>query len=364
MTIWEGTFEVARFCTMLAILVLLVLSARRHASSETKDLWLVTIGFFLLFFGTVVDVLDDYETIYLPLSYENRALMGFLEKGIGYLGGFVFIAFGFSRWPPLISQLRRAQSEASNANEAKSQFLAHMSHELRTPLNSIIGYSELIQTVPSEETSHEKQRDWVNSIHLSGQHLLNLINNILDLSRVEAGEFPFNEEFTNLEGLLEESVILVQGSSEASGKHIRLKVESSLPLVLTDPHILKKIIVNLLSNALKFSPDGETVLLSAEVVADDTLQISIQDNGAGISEQDLSQIFTPFIQAHTDIHKTHRGTGLGLPLTKSFIELHNGTLELKSTLGRGTTALVALPITRQSPEQFSKPLDTQSELGS
>jgi len=341
---WEFILELTRFFVMAGILVFLIQSALSHASEDRHDLWFIVTGFALLLFGSLIDVIDDYHLTTKLFPDTSDTVVVIFEKGIGYLGGFVFIAFGFSRWPPLVAQLRKAQGEASSANSAKSDFLAHMSHELRTPLNSIIGYSEMMKEELYGKLGDERYMNCTASVHASGHHLLHLINDILDLSKIEAGEMTLDEEKIDILNLLDQCADMVRGSNEARNISIGTDYGENIPPVIADEMLLKKVILNLLSNALKFSNSGEHVTISVNVLHKGQLTFAVSDTGIGIAEEDLPLVLMPFGQARTSVHKTHNGTGLGLSLTKQIVELHGGSLTLKSELQKGTSAIVTLPI--------------------
>jgi signal transduction histidine kinase len=341
---WEFVLELTRFMVMAAILILLIQSALSHALEDRKDLWFIITGFVLLLFGSLIDVIDDYQLTAKIFPNTNQIMVVIFEKGIGYLGGFVFIAFGFSRWPPLVAQLRKAKGEASFANSAKTDFLAHMSHELRTPLNSIIGYSEIIREQFYGKLGNEKYIDCASSVHSSGYHLLHLINDILDLSKIEAGEMTIDQEAIDVLKLLDQCVDMIRGSKEAREISICTNYGENIPSIFADEILLKKVVLNLLSNALKFSKSGEHVTISASVLQHGQFTFTVSDTGIGISKEDLPRVLLPFGQARSSVHKTHSGTGLGLSLTKQIVELHGGSLAIESELQKGTTVIVTIPI--------------------
>jgi signal transduction histidine kinase len=226
-------------------------------------------------------------------------------------------------------------------SQAKSEFLANMSHELRTPLNSIIGFSEVLHEKTFGDLN-EKQMRHVSNIHTSGKHLLELINDILDLSKIEAGKIEIKYEEFSLKETLSECQTLVKNM--ASKKNISLNFEvEDLPFKISaDPVKFKQIMYNLLSNAIKFTPDGGVVNIEARHT-NGMLQISVKDTGIGIAKENQEKIFAEFYQVDSSYSKKYKGTGLGLPLTKKLVELHGGTIWIESELEKGSTFSFTIP---------------------
>jgi two-component system cell cycle sensor histidine kinase PleC len=244
---------------------------------------------------------------------------------------------------------------AEGASAAKSEFLANMSHELRTPLNAINGFSEIMSAEMYGPLGDPRYRDYARDILSSGQHLLALINDILDMSKIEAGKFTLRFEPVAVEEIAEDALRLVRNRAEAAG--LTLGVDfGDLPDVEADYRAVKQILLNLLSNAVKFTPRGGRVVVRAEL-RDDPLgqrvKVSVQDTGIGISAQDLERLARPFEQVESQHSKTTQGTGLGLALTKALVEMHGGLLDLKSAPGQGTTASFALPVRQSRPTAVS-----------
>ena len=238
------------------------------------------------------------------------------------------------------------------ADQAKSDFLANMSHELRTPLNAIIGFSELLQDGVLGELRPEQQ-DAARDIFESGQHLLSLINDILDLSKVEAGMMKLELEATDLHDLLQSALGIVREKAVAHQIRLNIEVEPDLPPIYVDPRKTKQILYNLLSNAVKFTPDGGRVILRGHrhgglagpeyAAFAFWLEISVADTGIGIAGEDLERLFQPFVQADSGLARRYEGTGLGLSLVKRLAELHGGRVTVESTLAEGSTFHVWLP---------------------
>ncbi len=238
---------------------------------------------------------------------------------------------------------RTAQDAAEMANRAKSEFLANMSHELRTPLNAILGFSEIIHNEMLGRIENDHYREYVGDIHSSGQHLLSIINDILDLSKIEAGRAELDEEVFDAASALDSSVRLVKERAETS--HIKLSVELSGAerRLRGDQRKFKQIIINLLSNAVKFTPEAGSVTVSAAVGSDGGFEITVSDTGIGMDSDEIEIALTAFGQVDGALARKHEGTGLGLPLARSLTELHDGRLEIESAPGVGTTVTVHLP---------------------
>lgn len=239
--------------------------------------------------------------------------------------------------------------KAESANKAKSEFLANMSHELRTPLNAINGFSEIMMNEMFGQLGDARYKGYSLDIHNSGQHLLALINDILDMSKIEAGKMNMKFEPIHLEDVAEDAVRLVRNRAEAAG--LKLAIDfPQLPEIEADYRAVKQVLLNLLSNAIKFTPRAGSVTIRAEVRRDplgERVRVSVTDTGIGIAKEDLARLARPFEQVESQLSKTTQGTGLGLALTKSLIEMHDGSLDMTSTPGEGTTVSFSLP-TRQS----------------
>jgi two-component system cell cycle sensor histidine kinase PleC len=235
---------------------------------------------------------------------------------------------------------------AEGANKAKSEFLANMSHELRTPLNAINGFSEIMVGEMFGALGDKRYKEYAGDILSSGQHLLALINDILDMSKIEAGKMNLKFEPISLDEVVEDAVRLVHNRAEQTGLTIKVELPQ-LPEIEADYRALKQVILNLLSNALKFTPHGGVVTVSAQLRRDgmgDRVRVAVTDTGIGISAEDLARLAQPFEQIESQHSKTQQGTGLGLALTKSLVEMHDGALELASTPGVGTTVSFTLPL--------------------
>jgi len=250
----------------------------------------------------------------------------------------------------LAETLVRAKEEAETASRTKSEFLANMSHELRTPLNAIIGFSDMMQRGIFGPLG-ERYRGYARDIYESGTHLLDVITDILDLSKIEAGRLTLLEEEIDLGAILASCERLVRERADKGGVRlvVDLKGFASLPLLLADQIKLKQILLNLLSNALKFTPRGGRVTVSGRLDAGQALVVEVEDTGIGMTDEQIGLALQPFRQVDSSLARRHEGTGLGLPLTKSLVELHQGELVIDSTFGSGTRASVKFPRRRTRP---------------
>jgi signal transduction histidine kinase len=242
----------------------------------------------------------------------------------------------------LFREIEDKSRELEVANRHKSEFLANMSHELRTPLNAIIGFSEVLMEKMFGEVN-DKQDEYLRDIYSSGRHLLSLINDILDLSKIEAGRMELEVTKFDLPQAIQNSLMLVRGRADAHAIRLDLALDSRLGDFAGDERKFKQIMVNLLSNAVKFTPEGGRVSVRAEVV-DGSVEVAVSDTGIGIAPEDQQVVFEEFRQVGADYARKREGTGLGLALTRRFVELHGGTIQLKSALGEGSTFTFTLPV--------------------
>ncbi|HUD51503.1 PAS domain-containing sensor histidine kinase [Parvibaculum sp.] len=233
------------------------------------------------------------------------------------------------------------KTRAESANRSKSEFLANMSHELRTPLNAIIGFSEMMETGMFGPLGSPKYTEYAHDIRSSGQHLLELINDILDMSKIEAGRMTLEKQPTDLGTVIEESLRLVSGRAEIASVKVVNEV-GPLPKIDADKRAIKQVLLNLLSNAIKFTPAGGTITMHGGAEAG-FVSIAVEDTGIGIPAHALPKIGRPFEQVESQHSKKHKGTGLGLALSRSLVELHGGTLTIASTEGVGTRVTFTLP---------------------
>lgn len=238
--------------------------------------------------------------------------------------------------------LIKAKDEAEYANHAKTEFLANMSHELRTPLNAIIGFSEMIKKATFGPLKSQYQ-EYADHILSSGEHLLSIVSDILDIAKTEAGVFNIEEEEVDVAKITVACRTMVRGRAQQSGVTLEFDVQNDLPAIKADPIRLKQILINLLSNAIKFTPKGGHVTLTCKTADNCSMSLSVSDTGIGIAEKDIAVAVEKFSQVRDSYSRTHDGTGLGLPIAKSLMEQHGGTLDIESEVGKGTTVTVTFP---------------------
>jgi signal transduction histidine kinase len=254
----------------------------------------------------------------------------------------------------LNEELRAAKESAERADRTKSEFLANISHELRTPLNAIMGFSEVIRDALFGPVDPH-YRSYATDIHESGRHLLAVINDILDLTKLESGRFDLHEEAVSVSALVETCRDMVAAKAKERGLHLAVRVPAGLPRLRADPLRLRQILLNLLSNAVKFTPSGGRIVASVQLAPDGGMLFEIKDTGIGMKAGDIALALEPFRQIDSQLNRTYEGTGLGLPLVKRLTELHDGRLEIVSAQGQGTTVLVRIP-----PERVLHPRERQT----
>ncbi|RFC65173.1 sensor histidine kinase [Fulvimarina endophytica] len=340
-------FEIFQFSVLV-----LVIAMTAMVSSTLR--FVVPIAFAPLVVGLAVELAMSPD----PIGTATKSVV------IGAVPFFAFVAETLRRGAvaqvrhqaekdELIGELERsrvlsdeARRRAEDANRAKSQFLATMSHELRTPLNAILGFSEMMQNEVFGPLGSPNYKDYLGDIHFSGKHLLGVINEILDLSRVEAGQYALNEEAVDLAYVARECMSTVRLRAETKRISLLLEAEDQLPLLWGDERALRQIVLNLLSNAVKFTqPNGE-VVIRVGWTAGGGQYVCISDNGAGIPQDEIPTVLASFGQGSNAIKSAEQGTGLGLPIVQALVKLHDGQFELTSRLGRGTQAIAIFPHSR------------------
>ena len=246
-------------------------------------------------------------------------------------------------------QAERAAEKAEAASRAKSEFLANMSHELRTPLNAIIGFSDIMKGEMLGPLENATYKGYVGDINNSAGHLLEVINDILDLSKIEHGDIELNEEEVDVTKVVESCLTIIEERAKKGNLKLSYDPPESLPKLWGEARRVKQILINLLSNSVKFTPPGGEVSIQALVETSGNLAITVFDTGIGIAAEDMEQIMTPFGQAHTGLNRKYEGTGLGLPLSKMFVEMHGGALIIESDLDVGTAVCALFPASRVLP---------------
>ena len=354
----ESIYEVAKTALSLA---------SEHAAEEAaaaERTFYASLGLMILFFGIgtatslyvirgvvspMTDVAEAMRTIadgnlHCTIPHESRSdEIGLLARGLR-----VFRDNAIEK-----QKLHLEKIGAETANRTKSEFLANMSHELRTPLNAIIGFSDVIKSGmfgPLEE----RYRDYAADIFNSGSHLLKLINEILDLTKLEAKQFELQEEELDISSVIVSAIHVMEAQAETARVRLVHAVEQHLPMIRADDRRLRQILFNLLSNAVKFTPEGGRVQVAARLTEDGVL-IAVKDNGIGMSADQIPKALEPFRQIDSKMSRKYEGTGLGLPLTKHLVELHGGTLNIDSAPHFGTTVTFTIPRERVVQSESAEP---------
>jgi signal transduction histidine kinase len=252
--------------------------------------------------------------------------------------------------------VRHAKEAIEDANHAKLEFLAKVSHELRTPLNAIIGFSELIMRDVLGPLGNEKYRSYIEDIHMSGRHLLDVINDILDFAKAEAGKLLLQESEVDVGEVVVSLNRLIGPRARDAGIELNDRLPADLPRLWCDERKLKQMLLNLLTNAVKFTPAGGHINISAAAGSEGFI-CTITDTGIGIGDADLERVLEPFVQAETTLGRRQEGTGLGLPLVKAMIEIHGGRIDLQSELNKGTTVRLIFP-----PERTGRKDEEESSV--
>lgn len=301
-----------------------------------------TLGIFQYFSTGFIIII--FTLLYVTLLYSSRRAEKIIEKQ-----------------HETNIELAQAKASAESENQQKSQFLGNISHELRTPLNAIIGFSEIVKDEVMGPINNEQYKNYIRDIHSSGVYLLSLINDILDYSKAEAGKLDIEYEEIDLSKLIISSLRLQEPRAKTAEVELQKELPQDHILVRSDAKRLRQILLNILSNAVKFTPAGGSVKISAwrNLQDNENVSIEVKDSGIGIAPKDIAKALSPFGQVDSELSRKYEGTGLGLPLTKKFIELLGGQLKLTSEVGKGTTVTVILPI-NNDPKSLTPRQKTQS----
>ncbi|MEM8813405.1 MAG: HAMP domain-containing sensor histidine kinase [Pseudomonadota bacterium] len=343
----DVAFQVFQFSASLIAIGMLTMQTSNLDKASLVSTAPITIGL-------VASLIMDQSLIsYLMATIAMAAqLLFFLLGQRLYASSLAIIAYRAEK-DLLIAELEHAQAisedsrrRAEEANVAKSRFLATISHELRTPLNAILGFSEVIKDEILGPLHNDTYKEYIRDIHGSGTHLLNLINEILDLSRIEAGRYTMDEAPVVLVYVIDECVGLM--SLKAKNKEIRIHthLDPDLPRLWADERSIRQIVLNLLSNAIKFTPTGGEVTIKAGWTAGGGQYVSVKDNGPGIAEEEIPIVLSAFGQGAIAIKSAEEGTGLGLPIVQAIVDMHGGRFDLRSKLREGTEAIATFPATR------------------
>jgi two-component system cell cycle sensor histidine kinase PleC len=370
--VWQRRFVIGELASGLIWSFLFVIPVANHGSEQVFLFGAALIGIAM---SAMVSNKIPAAVVAGTLPIAALGAVGFLRGGdlVSFaLAGFICLAEAFflvlggqlhktsivmlefrAEKDALIAELEQANAvsdesrrRAEEANLAKSRFLATMSHELRTPLNAIIGFSEIMKGELFGPVGAAQYREYVKDIHGSGQHLLNLINEILDLSRIEAGKYELNEEAVTLAHIAEDCLNLMRLKASAKTITLTVHAEPTLPKLWADERAVRQVILNLLSNAVKFTQAGGTIDIKMGWTKGGGQYVSVRDNGPGIPAEEIPIVLAAFGQGSVAIKSAEAGTGLGLPIVQSLVHLHDGTFDLRSKLRVGTEVLVTFPSSR------------------
>ena len=329
--------------------LMVVLAIRMTFASTLRSVFLAgTVPMTIAVTGRLIWLNDPFYYALALMAIGIHVFFVYLAGGL-YSTALAMIEFRAEK-DSLISELEEATAisdearrRAEAANKAKSRFLATMSHELRTPLNAIMGFSEVMEKEMLGPIGTLTYKEYSRNIHASGSHLLNIINEILDLSRIEAGRYDLHEETIRLTDIAEDCQRLIKIRADAKGLQIIEDFGRDLPQVWADPRAMRQICLNLLSNALKFTPKGGRIILGVAHSEDGGQCLYVRDSGPGIPKDEIPKVLQAFGQGSLAHENAEGGTGLGLPIVQNLIQLHGGHFSLKSELRKGTEVMVTLP---------------------
>ncbi len=358
-----GECQVDQFVVIKAVILLFAIAATALIAASLRGALVATFAVPVIAFAWQgSDVSRPVEALIATMLVLSLPFFSYIASNLNR-SSIMLLSFRTER-EGLIAELETAKAmsdearrRAEEANLAKSRFLASMSHELRTPLNAILGFSEVMGNEVLGPMTNPTYRDYAKDIHESGKHLLDLINEILDLSRIEAGRYQLNEEPLNLTHVAEDCCHLM--ALRARGKSITIveEFEQGLPLLFGDERAIRQIVLNLLSNAVKFTSTGGEIRVRVGWTAGGGQYVSIKDNGPGIPEDELPVVLSAFGQGSIAIKSAEQGTGLGLPIVQGLIAMHGGEFQLNSKLREGTEALAIFPAGRVMEELPAVPME-------
>ncbi len=291
----------------------------------------------------VASVLNDGREV-IGAAARGGYIPLFMTMGRVGAGKFCAVLRDITHWKKVEDELSSARRQAENASSQKSEFLARISHEIRTPLNAIIGFSEVMMDERFGPVGNDRYKEYLRDIRMSGTHIMSLVNDLLDLSKIEAGKLDLAFEAVAVNDILRDCVALMQPQANRERIIIRTSLSSSLPPVVADARSLRQIVLNLLSNAIKFTPQAGQVIVSSIYESNGEVAVRVRDTGSGMSAGDIQKALEPFRQLQTA--RSSRGTGLGLPLTKALVEANRAHFRIESTVGQGTLVEVTFPSTR------------------
>jgi two-component system cell cycle sensor histidine kinase PleC len=356
--VWIGcdACQIGQFQLVKAVLLLVAMAATTVMTSSLRGAMLATFTLPVALYAYAgIRLWQPGETVMAILLVLSLPFFAFIAHHL-HRSSLMLLSFR-SEKDGLVVELETAKSmsdearrRAEDANLAKSRFLASMSHELRTPLNAILGFSEVMSNEVLGPMSNPTYRDYANDVHESGQHLLDLINEILDLSRIEAGRYQLNEEPVMLLGVVEDCCHMME--LKARNKDIRVvqEFEHELPRLFADERAVRQITLNLLSNAIKFTGAGGEIRVRVGWTAGGGQYISVKDNGPGIPADEIPVVLSAFGQGSIAIKSAEQGTGLGLPIVQGLLAMHGGEFQLHSKLREGTEAIAIFPLSRVMEE--------------
>lgn len=368
---WIGcdTCQIDQFHVAKAMVILVAMATTAVLASSLGGALFATFAIpVAVYVYTIMHLWTPIEATMAALLIAALPFFGYLARNLNQ-ASLMVLSFR-SEKDALIAEVETAKSmsdearrRAEDANLAKSRFLASMSHELRTPLNAILGFSEVMANEVLGPMNNPTYRDYAHDVHESGQHLLDLINEILDLSRIEAGRYQLNEEPVMLVTIVEDCCHMME--LRARNKDIRIvqEFEETLPRLFADERAVRQITLNLLSNSIKFTPSGGEVRVRVGWTAGGGQYISVKDNGPGIPEEEIPVVLSAFGQGSIAIKSAEQGTGLGLPIVQGLLAMHGGAFELHSKLREGTEAIAIFPLSRVMEELPALPTKTVATRG-